>query len=191
MLKLLSTSSRTLLLLTVVSGILYPLIVTGFAERLFPHQSGGSLVRSGTAVHGSELLAQKFTKNEYFWPRPSASDYSAVASGASNASATSSSLKEKVLERKKFLSEKHPGRTEIPAELLFASGSGLDPHISPTSAFFQLERVANARKLDPEQIQKLKDRIGAAVEKPNFGFIGENRINVLRLNLKLDSEFGK
>ncbi|TGK39214.1 potassium-transporting ATPase subunit KdpC [Leptospira gomenensis] len=191
MLKFVSTSFRTFIFLTFVTGILYPLTVTGFAERFFPFQSGGSLVRSGELILGSELLAQKFTKNEYFWPRPSASDYSAVASGASNASPTNSSFKEKVLERKNFLLNSHPGKTEIPAELLFTSGSGLDPHVSPASVFFQWERVAKARKLDTERIKKLRGMIEASVEKSDFGFIGENRINVLRLNLQLDSEFGK
>nr|WP_207767212.1 potassium-transporting ATPase subunit KdpC [Leptospira adleri] len=191
MLNMASTAIRTLFLLTFITGIFYPIVVTGFSERLFPFQSGGSLIKNGEQIVGSELLAQKFTKDEYFWARPSASDFATVASGASNQSATNASLKSKVNERKEYLLKKHPDQSAIPPDLLFASGSGLDPHITPAAAQFQLQRIAFARKLSLEQILELKNLLEQSVEKPSFGFIGEKRINVLRLNLNLDSKFGK
>lgn len=178
------TSIRLLLVLTLITGILYPIVITGFAERFFPFQSGGSRVVIQGKTVGSELIAQKFTKNKYFWPRPSAVDYT---TGASNASVTNASFRAKVEERKKILLEKHPDQKQVPSDLLFASGSGLDPHISPDSARFQINRVAKSRRLTEGQILHLKDIVERSIEK---GYIGENRINVLLLNLKLDSEFG-
>ncbi|MBM9500311.1 potassium-transporting ATPase subunit KdpC [Leptospira sp. 201903071] len=182
---------RTLFFLIFVTGIFYPIVVTGFSERLFPSQSGGSLIRINGQIVGSELLAQKFTKDEYFWPRPSAADFATMASGASNSSATNASLKAKVDERKDFLLKKHPDQSTVPPDLLFASGSGLDPHISPAAASFQMQRIATARKLSSEQTVELKKLLEESIEKPSFGFIGEKRINVLRLNLNLNSKFGK
>ncbi|EMY78339.1 K+-transporting ATPase, C subunit [Leptospira weilii serovar Ranarum str. ICFT] len=186
-----SIAIRVLLTLVFVTGIFYPIVVTGFAERFFPSQANGSLISVRDKIVGSELLAQKFTKNEYFWPRPSAGDHTTVASGASNASATNASLKARVDERKKFLLEKHPGQTIVPPDLLFASGSGLDPHISPAAVQFQMNRVISARKLTQKQILQFQKTVEQSIEKPSLGYIGEKRINVLRLNLKLDSEFGK
>lgn len=182
---------RTLFLLIFITGVFYPIVVTGFAERLFPFQSGGSLIKRDEQIVGSELIAQKFTKDEYFWTRPSAPDFATVASGASNHSATNASFHSKVNERKEYLLKKHPDQSVIPPDLLFASGSGLDPHISPAAAQFQLQRIATARKLSAEQILELKKLLEQSIEKPSFGFIGEKRINVLRLNLNLDSKFGK
>lgn len=186
-----SIAIRTLLVLTFITGIFYPIVITGFAERLFPSRSNGSLIRIEDKIVGSEWIAQKFTKNEYFWSRPSAGDYSTLPSGASNLSATNASLKAKVEERKKFLLTTHPDQRTVPPDLLLASGSGLDPHLSPDAIRFQINRVASARKFTPEQFLALKKIVEESVEKPSFGYIGENRINVLRLNLKLDSEFGK
>ncbi|EKO59852.1 K+-transporting ATPase, C subunit [Leptospira kirschneri str. H2] len=183
-LNIISISIRLLLILTLITGILYPIVVTGFAERFFPFRSGGSKVVIQGKTVGSELIAQKFIKDEYFWPRPSVADYK---TGASNASVTNASLRSKVEERKKILLEKHPEQTQVPPDLLFASGSGLDPHISPNSALFQINRVAKSRKLTEGQILRLKDIVEKSIEK---GYIGENRINVLLLNLKMDSEFG-
>ncbi|PJZ57432.1 potassium-transporting ATPase subunit KdpC [Leptospira barantonii] len=181
---------RTLFVLTFITGIFYPIVITGFAERLFPSRSNGSLIRIEDKIVGSEWIAQKFTKKEYVWSRPSASDYSAFPSGASNASATNASLKANVEERKKFLLATHPDQKTVPPDLLFASGSGLDPHLSLDAVLFQMNRVAVARKLTPEQILRFKKILEESIEKPSFGYIGENRINVLRLNLKLDGEFG-
>ncbi|RHX83332.1 potassium-transporting ATPase subunit KdpC [Leptospira stimsonii] len=192
MLNSITIAIRTLFFLIFITGVFYPIVVTGFSERLFPFQSGGSLIRSNEKeLLGSELLAQKFTKDEYFWPRPSAADFATVASGASNHSATNASFKAKVEERKNYLLKKHPDQTSVPPDLLFASGSGLDPHISPASAYFQVQRVATARRLNSDQILELKKLLEQSTEKPSFGFIGEKRINVLRLNLNLNSKFGR
>ncbi|TGK20320.1 potassium-transporting ATPase subunit KdpC [Leptospira stimsonii] len=192
MLNSITIAIRTLFFLIFITGVFYPIVVTGFSERLFPFQSGGSLIRSNEKeLLGSELLAQKFTKDEYFWPRPSAADFATVASGASNHSVTNASFKAKVEERKNYLLKKHPDQTSVPPDLLFASGSGLDPHISPASAYFQVQRVATARRLNSDQILELKKLLEQSTEKPSFGFIGEKRINVLRLNLNLNSKFGR
>ncbi|AOP33051.1 ATPase [Leptospira tipperaryensis] len=185
------TAIRTLLFLTIITGVIYPLIVTGFSERLFPSQANGSLIYANERIIGSALIAQKFTKDEYFWQRPSAVDYGTIPSGASNAGPTNSALKSKIEERKQFLLKKHPDQTIVPPDLLFASASGLDPHISPAGAFFQIQRVATARRLSPDQIVELKKLVEQSIENPSFGFIGEKRVNVLRLNLNLDSKFGK
>ncbi|MBM9578597.1 potassium-transporting ATPase subunit KdpC [Leptospira sp. 201903070] len=185
------TAIRTLLFLTLITGVLYPLIVTGFSERLFPFQANGSLIFENERVIGSALLAQNFTKDEYFWPRPSAGNFGTIPSSASNAGPTSAALKIRIEEKKQFLLKKHPDQTIVPPDLLFASASGLDPHISPAGAYFQMQRVAIARKLDVDQTEDLKKLIEKSIEKPSFGFIGEKRINVLRLNLNLNSKFGK
>ncbi|MBW0435171.1 potassium-transporting ATPase subunit KdpC [Leptospira yasudae] len=182
---------RTLLILTCITGVFYPIVVTGFGEKLFRFNANGSLLYQGDELVGSELIGQKFTKREYFWSRPSVVDYGTVPSGASNQGATNASLKKSVEERRAFLLKEHPDQKVVPADLLFASGSGLDPHISPEAARFQIHRVANARKLNAEQISRLNEILASSIEKPSLGYIGEKRINVLRLNLKLDQEFGK
>ncbi|WP_078130393.1 potassium-transporting ATPase subunit KdpC [Leptospira alexanderi] len=191
MLNTVSIAIRSLLILTFITGIFYPIVITGFSERFFPFLSNGSLTQVDGKIIGSELIAQKFTKNEYFWSRPSAGDFTTVASSASNSSATNALLKTKVDERRKFLLEKHPDQTNVPPDLLFASGSGLDPHISPAAVQFQTNRVITARRLNREQILRFQKIIEQSVERPSLGYIGEKRINVLRLNLKLDAEFGK
>ncbi|MDI7186616.1 potassium-transporting ATPase subunit KdpC [Leptospira santarosai] len=191
LLHTMAISIRVLFILTFITGILYPIVITGFAERFFPFQSNGSLAIAEGKTTGSELIAQKFTKNEYFWPRPSETDYYTIPSGASNQSATNASLRDKIEERKRNLLEKHPDQKSVPNDLLFASGSGLDPHISPDAARFQMNRIIKARKLNGDRIRLFRDVVERSIERPSFGYIGENRINVLRLNLKLDSEFGK
>ncbi|EMO61985.1 K+-transporting ATPase, C subunit [Leptospira borgpetersenii serovar Pomona str. 200901868] len=191
MLNTVSIAIRTLLSLTFITGILYPIVITGFSERFFPSSSNGSLIRVDGKIVGSELIAQKFTKNEYFWPRPSAGNYTTVASTASNSSATNAYLKSKIDERRKFLLAKHPDQKSVPPDLLFASGSGLDPHISPAGIQFQKNRVIAARKLTQEQILPFQKIIEQSLERPTLGYIGEKRVNVLRLNLKLDGEFGR
>ncbi|EKR62427.1 K+-transporting ATPase, C subunit [Leptospira weilii str. 2006001853] len=191
MLNTVSIAIRTLLSLTFITGIFYPIVITGFSERFFPVLANGSLIQVDGKIVGSELIGQRFTKNEYFWSRPSAGDYATVASSASNLSATNASLKAKVEERKKFLLTKHPDQKFVPPDLLFASGSGLDPHISPESVQFQANRIISARRLTREQILRFQKIIEQSTERPAFGYIGEKRVNVLRLNLKLDDEFGK
>jgi potassium-transporting ATPase KdpC subunit len=172
-------SIRAVLVLTAFTSIAYPLLVTAIAQIAFPAQANGSLVRSGDTVIGSALLAQKFTAEKYFWPRPSAAAYATVASGASNQGFTSRKLLDAINERRALL-----GNTP-PADMLTASGSGLDPDISPEAALFQSARVAAAaRHLPVEQINEL---IASHTQPPQFGFLGQPRINVLALNRALDS----
>ena len=177
-----------LIVLTVLTGVVYPLIITGIARLCFPFQAGGSLVERGGRVAGSALLAQKFASARYFWPRPSACDFATVPSGAGNLGGTSAALKQTINERAAALREKSamPAGVIPPAELLFASGSGLDPHISPEAAFFQVERVALARKLTSEQRARLEELVRENTEPPQFGFLGESRVNILLLNMALD-----
>jgi potassium-transporting ATPase KdpC subunit len=175
--KTIIQSLRIYIVLTLLTGIFYPLAMTGIAQLLFPKQANGSKIVENGKVIGSDLLAQKFESPRYFWPRPSAADYATVASGASNKGPTSADLKKSIDERQaKF-------GNDAPVDLLTASGSGLDPHISPEAARSQIQRVAKARKMSIQQISALVDQ---ATEQPQFGFLGEPRVNVLRLNQTLD-----
>jgi len=175
--KIVIQSLRIYIVLTLLTGILYPLAMTGIAQLLFPKQANGSKIVENGKLIGSDLLAQKFESPRYFWPRPSAADYATVASGASNKGPTSADLKKSIDEqRKKF-------GNDAPVDLLTASGSGLDPHISPEAARSQIARVADARKMSIQQISSLVDQ---TMEPPQFGFLGEPRVNVLRLNQALD-----
>ena len=173
-----------ILVFTVVTGILYPALITVYSFVLANKQAHGNLLQRNEQIIGSELLAQKFTRPEYFWSRPSAIDYNSSSSGATNLGPTSDALKKQVDERITALKTANPEQAgKIPQDLLFASGSGLDPHISPEGALFQSKRVAKARNLDLAQIHGL---IAQMTEKPQFGILGESRVNVLKLNLALD-----
>jgi len=177
-------SIRMLLAFTLVAGLAYPFAAGLLANALFPRQAEGSMIsRNGSAI-GSSLIAQKFTSDRYFWPRPSTADYNASNSTGSNFGPTSAALKKAVDDRRAALLKAHPGQAEIPEDMLFASGSGLDPHISPAAARYQAARVAAARKLDPAKLGALVER---HVEAPQFGVLGEPRVNVLLLNLALDN----
>lgn len=178
MIKEILSSIRAILVLTVVTCVAYPLLVTFIGQMVFPVQANGSLVKIGDTVTGSALLAQKFTAPEYFWPRPSAADYGTVASGASNQGFTSKKLADAVEERRAVFG------ADAPADLLTASGSGLDPDISPAAARLQAARVAAARGVPLETVIQLVD---SAVEPPQLGFLGQERVNVLKLNLALDA----
>ena len=169
---------RLLLLLTLLTGIAYPVAVTVVARLAFPNQASGSVVHRDGQPVGSALLAQKFESTRYFWPRPSASDYATVPSGASNLGPTSEALKKAIAERRaKF-------GADAPVEMLTSSGSGLDPHISPQAAIQQIGRVATERKLDPTHVAAL---VVESTEAPQWGIFGEPRVNVLALNLRLDA----
>jgi K+-transporting ATPase ATPase C chain len=170
-------SLRIYIVLTLLTGILYPLAMTGVAQLLFPKQANGSRIIENGKFIGSDLLAQRFESPRYFWPRPSAADYATVASGASNKGPTSADLKKSIDERREKIGN------DAPVDLLTASGSGLDPHISPEAARSQIQRVADARKMS---IQKITALVDQATEQPQFGFLGEPRVNVLRLNQALD-----
>lgn len=183
--KLVIQSIRLTLVFTILTGLLYPLVITGLAQWAFPDQANGSLIlRDGKAI-GSSLLAQPFTGDRYFWPRPSAADFATVPSGASNLGPTSEALQSKVADRAKAFRTAHhlADDAEVPADMVFASGSGLDPHISPEAARIQVGRVAAARGLSREQVWAEVER---AMEPPQLGLLGEARVNVLRLNLALD-----
>lgn len=172
---------RLLIFLSLLTGILYPAGITLAAKILFPHQASGSLIRKDGKLAGSELLAQKFISSHYFWPRPSASDYGAVPSGASNLGPTSAALQTAVKERAVTFQQAHG--SQAPADMIFASGSGLDPHISPKTAKLQAVRVAQARGIAPGILEKLIDEY---TEGPQFFLWGESRVNVIRLNVALD-----
>ena len=176
-----------LLILTVLTGLIYPLAVTGLAQLLFPHQANGSLIVHDGKVIGSELIGQYFDKPEYFWSRPSATSpfpYNAAASGGSNLGPTNPALIDAVKTRVAALQAADPGNElPIPVDLVTASGSGLDPHISPAAALYQVKRVARARGLDENTVRTL---VAQHTEGRQFGLLGERRVNVLQLNLALD-----
>lgn len=176
--KTLLQSLRILLALTVLTGVLYPLLVSGIARIAFRRAATGSLVQQDGRVIGSALLAQKTESPRYFWPRPSGGDYATVPSGASNLGPTSGALGKAVAERRAKFGE------NAPDDLLTASGSGLDPHLSPAAAKYQAARVAGARQLPVEQVHALVDEL---TEPPQLGFLGEPRVNVLALNMALDT----
>ncbi len=179
------SSLRMLLVMTLILGLGYPLLMTGISKGIFSKQADGSLIRNGQGtVIGSELIGQKFEDTKYFWGRPSAVDSNPLPSGGSNLAPTSEALKKLYQERFTKLQAAHPDQTgEVPQDLLFASGSGLDPHISLEAARYQAKRVAQARGLEVEKIQAL---ITKTVEGRQLGFLGEERVNVLKLNLALD-----
>jgi K+-transporting ATPase ATPase C chain len=170
-------SLRIYLVLTLLTGVIYPLAITGVAQLAFPKQAHGSRLTNGGKLVGSDLLAQKFESPKYFWPRPSGGDFATIPSGASNKGPTSADLKKAIEERRAKFGE------GTPVDLLTASGSGLDPHISPEAAQAQIARVAAARNLPPTKISQLVDHV---IEAPQFGLLGEPRVNVLQLNLALD-----
>jgi K+-transporting ATPase ATPase C chain len=174
-------------LLTVVTGLAYPLAVTGIGRVFFADQASGSLVRRGGAVVGSSLIGQSFQDPKYFWGRLSATSpmpNNGAGSGASNLGPTNPALIDAVRGRVEALKAADPGNVApIPVDLVTASASGLDPHISPAAALYQVMRVARGRQLDPIRLRQL---VLAHVEEPQWGIFGEARVNVLLLNLDLD-----
>lgn len=181
-------AAKLIAVMTLVTGVVYPLLMLGAAQMLFPHQANGSLIYVDGRLIGSELLAQEFTDSTYFWPRPSGIGYNPQPSSGTNLGPTSKTLKDQIGTRRALLTESSGG-AEPPDDLLLASGSGLDPHISPEAARFQTERVARARALSSEQSAQLRDLVEGRVESRNLGFIGQPRVNVFLLNLAIDSLF--
>lgn len=177
---------RMFLWLTILTGVAYPLLITILAQVAVHHKANGSFVLHQDKVVGSSLIAQKFESNTYFWPRPSAIDYNALASGGSNLGPTSAVLQKAVAERQAAISKNNAGA--IPSELVYASGSGLDPDISPDAAYFQVDRVAKARGLDPQTVKNLVD---SHTQKRRLGLFGAPCVNVLLLNLALDEQTPK
>ncbi len=174
-------------LFTLLTGVAYPLAVTGIAQAAFPRQANGSLlVRDGKTV-GSSLIGQPFSDPRYFWGRPSATGpvaYNGAASSGSNLGPTNPALLDAVKARIQALRDADPGNTApVPVDLVTASGSGLDPHISPAAAFYQVSRIARERHMSADQVRRL---VASHVEGPQWGVFGEARVNVLMLNLALD-----
>jgi K+-transporting ATPase ATPase C chain len=180
---------KFLLAMTVLTGVIYPFFMTGVAQLTFPAKANGSLVMKDGKIIGSELIGQKFDSSIYFWSRPSAIGYNPIPSGASNYGPTSDKLKKQVAERRTLFMTKNSitDTAAIPKEMIFASASGLDPHISPEAALLQLNRVASARNFNEAQKQKVQQLIKNKTEEPQFFLLGEPRINVFELNLALDS----
>ena len=178
------TAIRFTLVTTVLIGLGYPLLVTAIAGVVFPHKAAGSLILKDGQVIGSELIAQSFTSDKYFHPRPSAAGngYDATASGGSNLAQSNKALVTRIQGSIDQLSKENPGHP-VPIDLVTTSGSGLDPDITPDAAFFQVPRVAKARGIDEDRVRQL---IEQHITSRQLGVLGEPRVNVLELNLAMD-----
>jgi potassium-transporting ATPase KdpC subunit len=187
MLKTIVSATRMLLVLTIITGAIYPLAITLGAQVLMPSQANGSLLMNADTVVGSALIGQNMNGDpRYFWSRPSAINYNPLPSSGSNLSPISSTLASLVSERSAdFITQKglNEGSASVPADMVFASASGLDPHISPESARLQVARIAEARGLEEARVFELVERF---IESPQIGFLGQPRVNVLLLNIALD-----
>lgn len=192
MFKQLRPAATLLALLTVLTGVIYPLIVTGLAQVFFPHEANGSLLLQDEKAVGSELIGQAFSSPRHFWGRPSATSpvpYNGTSSAGSNLGPTNPTFLQTVAERVAALRAAHPEQSgAVPADLVTASASGLDPHISPAGAEYQVPRVAKALGMSPDDVRKL---VAAHTEYRTLGVLGEPRVNVLKLNLTLDQEAAK
>ena len=180
-------SLRMLLVMSALTGVIYPLVVTGVAKVAFPRAANGSLIVSDGKTMGSDLIGQPFDDPKYFWSRPSATSpqpYNGMASSGSNLGPRNPALADAVKDRIKALRDADPGNTAaVPVDLITASGSGLDPHISAAAADYQLARVAKARGLAADDVRRL---VAGNTEGRTLGVLGEPRVNVLKLNIALD-----
>jgi potassium-transporting ATPase KdpC subunit len=178
---------KFLVIMTILTGIIYPVLITALSRVFYNHQANGSLIISDGNVIGSELIGQKFDSVTFFWSRPSAIDYNPLPSGGSNLGPTSDKLKNLVEVRKiSFIHDNLLDPDEsVPPEMVFGSASGLDPHISPAAALMQLERICLARNFSASEKEKLLEIINRQTEKPQYLIFGEERINILLLNLGL------
>jgi potassium-transporting ATPase KdpC subunit len=189
MIKELGPGFRLMVVFTILTGLIYPVVMTGVSQLIFPKQANGSLVTVNGNVVGSSLIAQGFTKPEYFHPRPSAAGngFDATASSGSNLGPTSQALMTRLQASAVAFRKENPDFTgNIPSDILTTSGSGLDPHISPAATEAQAARVAKARGVSQDQIEPL---IAQFTQRPDWGFLGEPRVNVLLLNIALDQKF--
>jgi K+-transporting ATPase ATPase C chain len=186
-LKSLRTALISILLFTVLTGLIYPLLVTGIAQIMFPGKANGSMISKGGKVIGSELIGQPFSSPKYFWSRPSATSpyaYNAGSSTGSNYGPLNPALLDATAKRVKDLKDADPQNTEpVPVDLVTASGSGLDPHITVAAALYQVPRVARSRHVNEVAVKSLVDRY---TEGRSLGILGEPRVNVLKLNVALD-----
>jgi len=181
-------SLKFLTLMTIITGIIYPVVMTGISQLVFPYQSNGCLITAGDTLIGSELIGQNFTSDKYFNGRPSAINYNPAPSGATNLGPTSKTLADSIKTRRnKFIKQNGlPENTEIPQEMLTSSASGVDPNISVEGAKLQITRIIKARGWNESYRLKLEDLLNRLIERPQFGILGETRINLLKLNLELD-----
>jgi K+-transporting ATPase ATPase C chain len=187
--KTIATVLKLLLALSVLTGLVYPGLATVIAQLFYREKAGGSLISYKGKIIGSQLIGQQFDSSIWFNPRPSSINYNPLPSGGSNLSSTNKNLLMLVNERYKFFIKENflSDSTEIPSEMLYASASGLDPHISPRAAILQINRIADARGFDDIQKEKLHGLITRMTEPPQFHLFGEERINVFMLNLELDN----
>jgi K+-transporting ATPase ATPase C chain len=177
-----------LVVLSLLTGIIYPLCMTISGRLLFPAQMEGSLKKRDGIVVGSQLLGQPFSSNRYFHARPSSINYIGLPSGGSNQTQISLTLRDSVLERKKrFALINEIDSSQVPADMLYTSGSGLDPHISPMAAYQQIQRICKARGYDSTRCSNVHTLVKNVIEKPQWLIFGDHRVNVLTLNLALDS----
>ncbi len=186
--KNLIISLKLLLYLTIITGVIYPVLMTIISNAVFPNQSSGSMIEEQGKVIGSELIGQSFDSAIYFSPRPSAISYNPAPSSGTNQGPTNAILKDSVEQRRKRYAEIN-GLTEgthIPEDAIFASASGVDPHISIDNALLQSNRIAKSRNFDENKKEQLMQLIGKLTENPQLGVLGEKRINVLLLNIELD-----
>jgi K+-transporting ATPase ATPase C chain len=182
------TACKLFLVMTFLTGCLYPFLVTEIATFTMPDQANGSLIFVNQQLRGSKFIVQPFTGEQYFWPRPSALHYNTLRSYGSNLGPTSRKLKDIVKQRAQKLMQSHPNASSLPSDLLYASGSGLDPHISLEAAYFQIERIARSRSLHSQDQEKLRHLIDQMAEG-QAGLLGPPYLNVLLLNMQLDQHF--
>ena len=186
--KIFIQSLKMFFLMTLLTGIIYPLFITVFGQLLFSHQANGSMILKDEKLIGSKLIGQNFADSIYFHPRPSVITYNPMPSGASNLALSNATLHEQVNDRKKIFKEENylVDTVLIPSEIIFSSGSGVDPHISKEAAILQIPRIIKSRLLNSEESKKVFSLITSQTESRQFGILGSEVVNVLELNIKLD-----
>ena len=191
--QIISKSILALVLFTLLTGIIYPFVITLIGQIIFPLEANGSIIERNNKIIGSELIGQNFSDSVYFHSRPSAINYNPMPSSASNLGLSSDLLHKQISERKQDFKQRNniPDSILIPPDMIFASASGVDPHISVEAAKLQVNRIIKSRKLDLNEVKTLNNLIDSQTEYPQFGVLGNKVVNVLVLNLKLDEESRK